>query len=103
MEQLGASLDAVYLQAAFEDDGAVHLVMELCAGGSVLERLAAGGCSERQAAHVMRAALRFLSQCHAKGVVYRDVKVRVGVLVGWWGLGFRMRPFALVWVGLWGS
>ena len=74
MDQLGASLDAVYLKDVFEDDVAVHLVMELCAGGSVLERLKEGEYNERQAAEVMRAVLRFLSQCHAKGLVYRDVK-----------------------------
>lgn len=38
MEQLGASLDAVSLKDVFEDDGAVHLVMELCTGGALLER-----------------------------------------------------------------
>ncbi|KAL4518747.1 hypothetical protein Ndes2437B_g00828 [Nannochloris sp. 'desiccata'] len=74
MDQLGASLDAVYLKDVFEDDVSVHLVMELCEGGSVLERLKAGEYNERQAAEVMRAVLRFLSQCHAKGLVYRDVK-----------------------------
>ena len=74
MDQLGASLDAVYLKDVFEDDVSVHLVMELCEGGSVLERLKEGEYNERQAAEVMRAVLRFLSQCHAKGLVYRDVK-----------------------------
>lgn len=74
LNQLGASLDAVYLKDVFEDDVSVHLVMELCEGGSVLERLKAGEYNERQAAEVMRAVLRFLSQCHAKGLVYRDVK-----------------------------
>lgn len=74
MDQLGASLDAVYLKDVFEDDVSVHLVMEICEGGSVLERLKAGEYNERQAAEVMRAVLRFLSQCHAKGLVYRDVK-----------------------------
>lgn len=74
MGQLGASLDAVYLKDVFEDDVAIHLVMELCEGGSVLDRLKDGEYSERQVAHIMRAVLRFLSQCHAKGLVYRDVK-----------------------------
>jgi serine/threonine protein kinase len=74
MGQLGASLDAVYLKDVFEDDVSIHLVMELCRGGSVLDRLKEGEYSERQVAHIMRAVLRFLSQCHAKGLVYRDVK-----------------------------
>ena len=74
MGQLGASLDAVYLRDVFEDDTSVHLVMELCEGGSVLDRLKDGEYSERQVAHIMRSVLRFLAQCHSKGLVYRDVK-----------------------------
>lgn len=74
MSQLGASLDAVYLKDIFEDDTHVHLIMELCEGGSVLDRLKDGEYSETQAAHIMAAVLRFLSQCHAKGLIYRDVK-----------------------------
>ena len=42
MQQLGGSLDAVFLQDVFEDDVAVHLVLELCAGGSVLDGLKDG-------------------------------------------------------------
>lgn len=74
MGQIGSSLDAVYLKDVFEDDAALHLVMELCEGGSVLDRLKTGEYSERQVAHIMRSVLRFLSQCHSKGIVYRDVK-----------------------------
>ena len=73
MGQIGSSLDAVYLKDVFEDDAAVHLVMELCEGGSVLDGLK-GNYSERQVASIMRSVLRFLAQCHAKGIVYRDVK-----------------------------
>lgn len=74
MAQLGASFDAVFLKDVFEDDMSIHLVMELCEGGSVLDRLKDGEYSEHQVAHVMRSVMRFLSQCHSKGLVYRDVK-----------------------------
>ncbi|KAI3434801.1 hypothetical protein D9Q98_002859 [Chlorella vulgaris] len=74
MQQLGGSLDAVFLQDVFEDDTAVHLVMELCEGGSVLDGLRDGEYSERQVAHIMRAVVRFIAQCHAKGLIYRDIK-----------------------------
>lgn len=74
MGQLGASLDAVYLKDVFEDDAAVHLIMELCEGGSVLDRLKDGEYSERQVVSIMKSVLRFLGQCHSKGLVYRDVK-----------------------------
>jgi hypothetical protein len=40
----------------------VHLVMELCEGGSVLDGLRDGEYSERQVAHIMRAVVRFIAQ-----------------------------------------
>jgi calcium-dependent protein kinase len=61
-------------QDVFEDPTHIHLVMELCEGGSVLDGLREGEYSEVQVRHIMRSVLRFLSQCHAKGLVYRDVK-----------------------------
>lgn len=48
MRQLGASLDAVHLKDVFEDENSVHLVMELCEGGSVLDGLSQGEYSECQ-------------------------------------------------------
>ena len=27
-----------------------------------------------QVAHIMRAVVRFIAQCHAKGLIYRDIK-----------------------------
>ena len=38
----------MHVQDVFEDDTAVHLVMELCEGGSVLDGLKDGEYSERQ-------------------------------------------------------
>jgi calcium-dependent protein kinase len=74
MRQLGPSLDAVALLDAYEDDASVHLVMECCDGGGVLDRARAGRLSERGVARVARAVLRFLAQAHAKRIVFRDVK-----------------------------
>lgn len=48
---------------------------ELCAGGSVLEAARRGSLSEARVADIARSILRFLAQCHAKGIVFRDVKV----------------------------
>lgn len=74
MGQLGASLDAVHLHDVCEDDSSVHLIMELCEGGSVLDGLKEGVYSERQIQSIMRSVLRFIAQCHAKGLIYRDIK-----------------------------
>eukprot|EP00798_Chlamydomonas_sp_ICE-L_P018146 gene18146-24586_t len=39
MQQIGFSLDAVNLKGVFEDDESIHLVMQLCEGGALLERI----------------------------------------------------------------
>eukprot|EP00884_Botryococcus_braunii_P020658 jgi/Botrbrau1/7276/Bobra.0318s0014.1 len=74
MQQLGPSLDSVFLKDVFEDDENVHLVMELCSGGPILERVKAGKMSERDVATIIRSVLRFIAQCHSRGIIYRDVK-----------------------------
>jgi calcium-dependent protein kinase len=58
-----------------QDDDALHIVMELCRGGSLQQRLKTeGALSEREAAVTMFCALHFLVGCHEQGVVYRDIK-----------------------------
>ena len=42
----------------------------------MLEAARRGSLSEARVAEVARSILRFLAQCHAKGIVFRDVKVR---------------------------
>ncbi|KAL0371105.1 UNVERIFIED_CONTAM: Calcium-dependent protein kinase [Sesamum angustifolium] len=45
----------VTLKDTYEDDSAVHIVMELCEGGELFDRIVARGhYTERAAAHVMR-------------------------------------------------
>jgi calcium-dependent protein kinase len=53
-------------------------VLELCSGGTMWSRIKRGAYSERTAALLMREVLRAVAQCHAKGVILRDVKVGVG-------------------------
>ena len=62
------------MQGAFEDDGNIHLVMELCSGGGILDRMKEGTLTEARIADIIRSVLRFIAQCHAKGIIYRDVK-----------------------------
>ncbi|XP_076895043.1 CDPK-related kinase 7-like [Bidens hawaiensis] len=60
----------------FEDQDNVYIVMELCKGGELLDRiLARGGTySEEDAKAVMVQILRFIAYCHLQGVVHRDLK-----------------------------
>jgi len=76
MMQVGASLNAVFLKDVFEDKHYVHMVMELCTGGPLLDRFEADDFvrSEQEVARQIRSILRFLAQCHAKGIIFRDVK-----------------------------
>lgn len=73
---LGRSLNVAYLYGAYEDEANVDLVMELCSGGELWDRIKARGgqYSERDAARMVREVLRTVAQCHAAGVMMRDVK-----------------------------
>jgi hypothetical protein len=66
MQQLGVSLNAVHLHDVFEDDVNIHMVMELCEGGALLERVESGVYSEKYISRLVRSILRFIAQCHAK-------------------------------------
>jgi hypothetical protein len=65
-------------QDVFEDDAAVHLVMELCEGGSVLDGLKDGEYSERQVAHIMRAVVRFIAQVRGAACSERYLSLYFG-------------------------
>jgi len=61
----------VELLGVYEDARAVHLVMELCTGGDLLDELTRRGrFSEHEAASIMAQVLRALAHCHARGVVH---------------------------------
>nr|GMD31511.1 calcium-dependent protein kinase 10-like [Ipomoea batatas] len=65
----------VKLRATYEDDEAVHLVMELCEGGELFDRIVARGhYSERAAAAVAKTIAEVVRMCHANGVMHRDLK-----------------------------
>ena len=42
MRKIGSSLSVVYLYDSFEDDDAVHLLMDLCEGGELLSGIRKG-------------------------------------------------------------
>ncbi|CAJ2664471.1 calcium-dependent protein kinase 10 [Trifolium pratense] len=67
--------NVVKLKATYEDDENVHLVMELCEGGELFDRIVARGhYSERAAAHVARTIAEVVRMCHVNGVMHRDLK-----------------------------
>ncbi|OWM86338.1 calcium-dependent protein kinase 2-like [Punica granatum] len=75
MQHLSGQPNVVEFKGAFEDRHSVHLVMELCAGGELFDRIIAHGhYSERAAAALCRSIVNVVHACHFMGVVHRDLK-----------------------------
>eukprot|EP00250_Pteridium_aquilinum_P015416 c22565_g6_i1 orf=289-1890(+) len=75
MRHLPTHPNIVSLEGVYEDDDAVHLVMELCEGGELFDRIVARGhYSERAAAVVTRTIVEVVQICHKHGVIHRDLK-----------------------------
>lgn len=67
--------NVIKLRATYEDSENVHLVMELCEGGELFDRIVARGhYSERAAAGVARTIMEVVRMCHENGVMHRDLK-----------------------------
>nr|GMD39787.1 calcium-dependent protein kinase 32-like [Ipomoea batatas] len=75
MKHLPKHPNIVSLKDTYEDDQAVHLVMELCEGGELFDRIVARGhYTERAAAVVTRTIVEVIQMCHKHGVMHRDLK-----------------------------
>ena len=61
----------------YEDDRFIYLVMEMCPGGELIEKLtdkASKGMSEGMAAEAIDKLIRSLIHCHKQNIVHRDIK-----------------------------
>lgn len=75
MTRLSGHPNVVDLKAVYEEEGYVHLVMELCAGGELFHKLEKQGrFSECEARVLFRHLMQVVRFCHDKGVVHRDLK-----------------------------
>lgn len=75
MQHLSGQPNIVEFKGAYEDRYSVHLIMELCAGGELFDRIIAQGhYSERAAASICRAIVNVVHICHFMGVMHRDLK-----------------------------
>lgn len=75
MQHLSGQSNIVEFKGAYEDRYSVHLVMELCAGGELFDRIIAKGhYTERAAAAICRAVVNVVHICHFMGVMHRDLK-----------------------------
>nr|VDD33092.1 unnamed protein product [Brassica oleracea] len=75
MHHLSEYLNVVRIQSTYEDANDVHLVMELCEGGELFDRIEKKGhYSEREAAKLIKTIVAVVEACHSLGVMHRDLK-----------------------------
>lgn len=75
MQHLSGQPNIVEFKGAYEDKNSVHVVMELCAGGELFDRIIAKGhYSEKAAAIICRQIVNVVHICHFMGVMHRDLK-----------------------------
>lgn len=60
----------------FEDRRYIHIVMELCSGGELFDRIASGSSrmTERKVRCLVQKILKAISFCHKNRIVHRDLK-----------------------------
>jgi len=68
--------NVINLIGAYEDSSKVYLVMELCSGGDIYDKIdnCNGRLTESDVAEIVFQMLSALAHCHLKGVVLCDVK-----------------------------
>ncbi|KAF2298001.1 hypothetical protein GH714_006926 [Hevea brasiliensis] len=82
LQHLTGQPNIVEFKGAYEDRQNVHLVMELCSGGELFDRITAkGSYSEVEAAAIMRQIVNVVHACHFMGVMHRDLKPENFLLV----------------------
>ncbi|XP_073146347.1 calcium-dependent protein kinase 8-like [Henckelia pumila] len=75
MKHMPKHPNIVTLKDTYEDDTAVNIIMELCEGGELFDRIVARGhYTERAAAAVMKTIVEVVQMCHRHGVIHRDLK-----------------------------
>ncbi|CAL9184690.1 calcium/calmodulin-dependent serine/threonine-protein kinase 1-like [Musa acuminata AAA Group] len=76
LRSLTGHKNLVQFYDAYEDEDNAYIVMELCKGGELLERILSRGgkYSEEDAKAVIVQILSVVAFCHLQGVVHRDLK-----------------------------
>nr|KJB58044.1 hypothetical protein B456_009G191500 [Gossypium raimondii] len=75
LQHLTGQPNIVEFKGAYEDAWNLHLVMELCSGGELFDRITAKrSYSERQASSICRQIMNVVHACHFMGVMHRDLK-----------------------------
>jgi len=63
------------LVAIYEDEDAVHMILELCEGGQLFDDICSqGAISERDVAKYFQKMVEVVDHCHTLGIAHRDIK-----------------------------
>ncbi|KAB1993894.1 hypothetical protein ES319_D13G063500v1 [Gossypium barbadense] len=82
MHHLASHKNIVTIKGAYEDPLFVHIVMELCSGGELFDRIIQRGhYTERKAAELTKIIVGVVEACHSLGVMHRDLKPENFLLV----------------------
>nr|DAD43212.1 TPA_asm: hypothetical protein HUJ06_001442 [Nelumbo nucifera] len=75
VEDVSSHPNVVHLYDVYEDQNAIHLVLELCSGGEIFDRIVdQEKYSETEAATVIRQIVNGLASLHKANIVHRDLK-----------------------------
>ncbi|KAA8537485.1 hypothetical protein F0562_027093 [Nyssa sinensis] len=75
LQYLSGQPNIVEFKGAYEDKQNLHLVMELCSGGKLFDRMQEKGVySEKEAAMIGQQIVNVVHVCHFMGVMHRDLK-----------------------------
>lgn len=76
MYHLAGHPNVILIEGAYENAVSVCVVMELCAGGELFDRLIERGhYTERKAAELARIIVGVVEACHSLGVMHRHLKL----------------------------
>jgi hypothetical protein len=75
LHHLSGNPNIVSIIGSYEDSRYVYLVMDLCEGGELFDRITKRGYySEREAANTIKVIISVVETCHSHGVMHRDLK-----------------------------
>ncbi|XP_075073858.1 calcium and calcium/calmodulin-dependent serine/threonine-protein kinase-like isoform X2 [Nicotiana tabacum] len=74
VEDVSPHPNVIHLYDVCEDSSGVHLILELCEGGELFDRIVARGYNEAGAAAVVRQIAKGLEALHGASIVHRDLK-----------------------------